>query len=258
MSRREITKAWRLRDSIDESEGMTCYERHHLSMRSMADRYGYPLERIVAAFVALSPNNDYVGNMRSLVSAVIGHKIGLEVHEVSVTTYDKNKEMAFRYLDGERFLTPDRGPKITNFYVNILRPEDKRAVTIDGHMIGLWHGKRVPMKGATVIMSKDRKQYNIIAADFRQAARLREVLPQQLQGILWFTWKRVHGVKAVDQLSLFASPGNQWGIFEDASTVKPFNPKLYSPAGQILHDRYWKVACEGHHNFVVMERRQYE
>lgn len=140
-------------DKIDLHEGKLAYVRYRQVMRSFADYYGFPLARVTSAFVALSPNNDYHGNLRSLASVLEGVRQGYPVEHVTVTTFKACRDRAYRYVTGETcFLKTVKGPKITAFRDNILRPRSSRMVTVDGHMIAAWHGKSLTMKEAARLL----------------------------------------------------------------------------------------------------------
>lgn len=110
-----------------------------------------------------------------------------------------------------------KGPKTTAFYQNILQPSDLYPVTIDGHMYSIWAGKRLRMKEVAT-MGFD---YETVARDFRTVAFRVFVRPNQVQAILWFTWKRIHNVVYKPQLGLFCA-GDQWGLLPDPEYIRPF------------------------------------
>jgi hypothetical protein len=206
-------------DSIDIHEGMVAYQRYHDVMADIADTYRYSLERVVAVFVALSPNSDYKGNLRSTVSVLHGLNLGIEHHNIVVSTYNHCKLRAINYAtDKHLFLGQVKGPKITNFYHNILNPSDTRWVTIDGHMSAIWQGRDLTMKEAII----RRSMYNRIAHDVKTFAFKNFILPNQMQAILWFTRKRTAKVRYNPQGSLFAEHGDLWGTIQKARDIVPY------------------------------------
>jgi hypothetical protein len=206
-----------LADGIDIQEGMAAYERYHKTMRRIAYDWGYDMEQIVGAFCALSPNNDWIGNLRSLVTVLKAHRLGISPDRVVTSTYNACKSRAWKCLGAEHFLDFTRGPKTRNFYTNIYCPEENHSVTIDGHMYGVWLGKRMTMKA----VAEQRFNYNEVAHDFRTAAFHIGIRPNQVQAVCWFTWKRIHKVLFKEQLGLFAS-GDQWGLLQDPELIEPF------------------------------------
>lgn len=216
---------YRLADNTDKTEGCLAYGRYLHMMTEIAAEYQLPLERIVAAFVALSPNNDYVGNLRSLVSVLHGLRHNWPHDLIGVSTYRKCADRAISYLTGEQdFEKTVRGPKIRAFYFNILNPNDPAHVTIDGHMSALWQGRVMTMREAIV----KPRVYSQIADDLKALARQLGYIPNQLQAILWFTRKRVLRIRFNAQLNLFVPNNDQWQTLKSVSEIKPFAPRRIS------------------------------
>ena len=87
-------------------------------------------------------------------------------------------------------------PKISAFYRNITAPDDAHAVTVDTWAARIWIGDcEAP---AVRISSKESAR---IQSDYRAAARLCDVLPQELQAIVWIGAHRM--ARDRGQLSLF-------------------------------------------------------
>lgn len=207
-------------DRIDMEEGMQAYLRYHESLKYYARTYGILMPNVIGAFAALSPNNDYIGNLRSLVTLLQGMCSGARVDHCTVSTYKACRARAWRFLQGEDFLAATKGKKTRNFYLNILNPFDPDPITIDGHMACVWIGKRMTMRDVV----RSRFKYDLVASDFRKAADGLDLLPNQLQAMLWFTWKRINRVLySGDQLDVFADNGsNHWNTLIDPTTIKPF------------------------------------
>lgn len=195
---------WNRRDDADHREGLLAYRRYRQVMAAFADYYEFPLKDVTSAFVALSPNSDYHGNLRSLASVLSGVNEGVPIEDITVSTYKACRNRAVSYVTGRSsFLKTVKGPKIRAFRDNILRPNTSREVTVDGHMVAAWAGKAMTMKEAAHVM-KGPSDYLEIANGIRAIAADNNVAPCQAQAILWLTRKRVFGVKYSAQLELFA------------------------------------------------------
>lgn len=206
-------------DQIDLNEGVVAYERYNAVMRAIADYYHFDLDRVIAAFVSLSPNSSYNVNLRSLVSVLHGINRGLKVEDIIVATYGHCKQRAFAYAKGQKdFMTETKGPKILAFYNNILDPSDTRWVTVDGHMHCVWSNQTMTMREALVT----RKQYREIATDIKRVAFKNYLRPNQMQAILWFTRKRLAQVIYNPQMSLFADSSDVWQSYQQPETIRPF------------------------------------
>ena len=139
---------------------------------------------------------------------------------INVSTYKHCRDRAYAYATGQRvFLKETKGPKIMNFYRNLLDPDDSRFVTIDGHMVAAWRGEELTMKEALVSASG----YRTIAGDVKRLAFENYMLPNQLQAVLWFTRKRLFNVKYDPQGSLFESRDDRWKTLVDVANIKSYN-----------------------------------
>lgn len=218
--------AWMLRqaDDIDWNEGQTAYRKYNQIMTEYADKYGYSLEKTTAAFCALSPNNDYVGNLRSLTSVFEGLANGVDPDDIVISTYNHCKHRAIHYLTGAaEFDSPKRGPKILSFYKNIINPECPEHVTIDGHIAAAFCGDpNLVMKD--VLMT--RGIYRRISAGVNHLANEMNLLPNQLQAIIWFTRKRIYKIKYVPIIDLFAEPDDVWRILIPLDELPPYPIKV--------------------------------
>jgi hypothetical protein len=215
---RNVRDVLKRADSIDRREGLAAYERYHEMMSRLAAEYSYGLRPVVACFVALSPNNDYLGNLRSTVTVLDAHRRGLPISQLPpLSAFNHCARRAYQYLDGVDFLQTAKGLKIRNFYHNILNPTDDYHVTIDGHMLSVWRGQRVRLKAARIAP----RLYEEIAGDFREVARKERLLPCQVQAIAWFVWKRLNRIVFRSQLGLFEQD-DQWRIVYPVEEVRPY------------------------------------
>lgn len=206
-------------DQVDVEEGKLAYVRYRQVMEIFAERFGFPLDRTTAAFVALSPNTDYLSNLRSLVTVLDGLNVGTPDEEIKVSTYNHNRDRAIRYLRGEEaFFVKKRGRKIRSFYHNILFPESSPLVTVDGHMIAIWRDEEITMKQA----SPRGREYDDMEAATRKLAFAHLLRPCEMQAILWFTRKRFLNIKYDGQLGLFEDSTDKWGTLRLARELQPY------------------------------------
>ena len=201
-------------DIIDRQAGMTAAEKYRETMQKLADHYEFTLQQTTAAFVALSPNNDYSKNLRSLVTLMMGMRGSRDVNDLTVSTYNACKVRAWEFLKGADFLQVTKGKKTRAFYLNILG--DPEPVCVDGHMVSAWHGNPQTM----VTVARRGFKYDAVAKDIREAARIHKVLPCQAQGMLWFTWKRINNIVYNGNLDLFRDP---WGLEVMPEDILPYD-----------------------------------
>lgn len=224
-------------DNADITEGRVAYFRYREVCLLLADHYGYSLEEAIAVFAALSPNNDYSGNLRSAATVLKGYKEGVDVNLLRVTTYNACRDRAYSYLSGVSFLDTVDGPKIRNFYANILNPLDPYPVTIDGHAVNVWRNKLSTVKG----VAERGFNYNRVANDYREVAGRIKLLPHQVQAIVWFAWKRIHNIRFAGykhrQLELYRDVTlDLWRTLRSPEDIPPF-PYLETPSYTTLRPR---------------------
>jgi len=94
-----------------------------------------------------------------------------------------------------------KGRKTFNFFMNLLNPCNPNYVTIDGHMVSVWLGRRILLKSKEASLTA--KKYTLIAEDYKTVARELGILPNQLQAVCWMAWKRKHRILYNPQLSLW-------------------------------------------------------
>lgn len=218
-SRKNITRVLDQADRIDINEGRLAYFRYHEVFRNLSAFYGVGFAETVAVFCATSPNNDYLGNLRSAASIIKGFVEGVPVERIRVTTYNHCRDRAFQYLNGTPFLRATTGKKIRSFYLNILNPMDPEPVTIDGHAVNIWRRRRVNLVDAVGGWNYER-----VANDYRRVASDVGLLPNQLQSITWFTWKRIHNIKYPGpQFGLFQDPADFWRTLVRPESIVPFD-----------------------------------
>lgn len=222
-----LEKLLELADVHDREDGMRAYLRYHDLMRDIATHYGEDFRGVVGAFAALSPNNDYVGNLRSLVTLLVAKAKGQgsimreldAMRSVNVSTYRHCRNRAILYLTGTGFLDHAKGLKIRSFYRNIVDPTEWGPVTIDGHMAAAFRDSDGTVKDAKV----NRSQYLEIATAIRFLAAQNELIPHQMQATLWYTRKRVKNVKYDPQLDLLSiGDGAQKTMFK-VGDIRPFD-----------------------------------
>lgn len=216
---RHLRKMYEQADDIDRAEGTLAYRRYHEVIQMFADRYDAPFDRTLAAFVALSPNNDYFGNLRSLASVLHVWQKRHPQEWATVSTYNHCRKRAWRYLIGDaEFLDVVKGPKIRAFYHNIMDPDCPKHVTIDGHMACAYRGVDLPMKEVLIRAG----EYKRMADRVKRLARELGLIPNQLQATIWFARKRTRQIKYEPQLDMFRSPDDVWRTIITPDEARPY------------------------------------
>lgn len=220
MSEVNVKRVLAKADTVDWREGLAAYPNYNQMMQALAAYYGFSLRTVAAVFSALSPNNDYMKNLRSAVTLLKGYREGVPCEDLVTTSYRACKLRAWRVLEGEDFLSFTKGPKTRNFYECIVDPAHQSAITIDGHMVNIFNGERRSM----LEVAWHKFNYEKLAHEYRVIAFSEFLLPSQLQAILWFTWKRINRIVYEGNYQLFTS-GDEWRMRLAPEDIKPYVSK---------------------------------
>jgi hypothetical protein len=202
-----LLKCWEASTEWERSDGLRYYVEQRCRIASQSSCMGFDnLMIAIAAFVALSPNNDEDGNYRDLRTCLRAWQ-ETNLDPSGCSSYPKNVDKAMRLLYGETYPEQElRGRKTLSFYHNTIDPTDPHWVTIDGHMVSTWLGRRVLLRRRTDknIESAEinGRIYKQISDDVRTAAKKVRVIPCQFQSTVWLTWKRLHNIRYKPQLVL--------------------------------------------------------
>ena len=196
-----LTRVFDFADKVDIKIAEEAWHKMHRLTARIAEKHGFSSRVGAAVFSALSPNNDYHGNLRDCDRLLSAARQGLTIDQFKVSTYGNNKRKAWDITHGRDPLDLIVFPKTRNFYMNVNDPLDPHPVTVDGHIYNAWHGKRISLKG--MAQKGNSKLYEEVAQDIRELGRIKGIIPNVVQGILWFSWRRMHKILYNSQLTLW-------------------------------------------------------
>lgn len=199
-----LLNTWHQSTAMERKDGYHYYDIQRQRIEVVASEFGIPLERMVAAFCALSPNNAESTTYRGLrlVCEVLK---GTLPPNTKIPSYGRDSRRAMELLQGAK---PERtlGIKTYAFYLNTIYPDASIYTTIDGHMYGCWRGEYTKMRDAKLT----NRVYQTISHGVIEAARTISYDPNQMvisaprfQSVLWITWKRLNNVLDKPQKKLF-------------------------------------------------------
>jgi hypothetical protein len=183
----------------DIAAGLDSYAKYNRIMCRLAGHCATTTGTASGVFAALSPNNDYHGNLRDAHTLLQAARKNMALSEFSVSTYGQNKRKAWQIAQGADPLKLITARKTRSFFLNIVDPADPVPVTVDGHMLNIWRRRKDKLVGLRAPASL----YDQVAEDTRTVAREFGCLPSQMQGILWLTHRRMHGIKSNCQLEFW-------------------------------------------------------
>lgn len=196
-------------DNSSESERsiyLPAYFRNRDILQGIADIHGVSLEISAGVFSAVSPNNQHMSNLSDTNNLLRAVKSGVPEESISVHTYHANRNKAYRIASGEDPLRVLRGNKTSNFYLNCRFPEDPHPVTVDGHMINVYLNRepiRIQPLNPLDRIHATKSLYHEIANSLREVASQFGLRAHEVQSVIWYTWRRLHGIK-------FSSQAEMW------------------------------------------------
>lgn len=183
----------------DFDSGLDAFPKYNRIMVKLAEHCETTPRVAAAVFSALSPNNDYHGNLRDAYTLLKAAQHGKTLTEFSVSTYGQNKRKAWRIAHGEDPLDLIIAKKTRSFFLNVYDPTDPGPVTVDGHMVNVWRCKRENLAG----LQFPKSLYDVVADGVRALAQEHGLVPCQVQAIVWMTWRRLHGIRSPAQMEFW-------------------------------------------------------
>jgi len=165
--------------------GKQWYLNARIICRKISKQYHVPFIKVCGILSALSVGTSWEQNIKDVKGF-----LGSEFYKC--TTYGANVRKAESILNLDKPKIKDilkvlNGEKITRFFLNVYSSRFQE-VTIDRHMISLWHGS---FDHNFIPTSKRLKR---IRDTFTRIAELHDLRPYQLQAITWLVWKRINNI----------------------------------------------------------------
>jgi hypothetical protein len=187
-----ILNIYQLANRQENTEGLVWYEIANRFARTIARKHDISLVQTAAIIAALSPATHWAQNIIDTESLILLDE------DASVTTYNRNKYKALKFLYGQ--LEPVdhyignakyNWTKTASFFTNILNPTIAGKVTIDRHALRIAHGYELTADDA-IYYGNTPKKYDATARAFITVAKNTGLLPHQLQAITWLAYRRLY------------------------------------------------------------------
>lgn len=177
-------------------EGLAWYTESYRWCETIAAGYGIELEKVAGVVAALSPGLQWSLNQKQAEEVIRYYVAGAtlaDIEALTVGVYGRpNRRKCYRILRSDgKFETilamfGKRGPKTRAFYHNIARPWFNGPVCVDRHA-----------KCAAYNVTDDRDrfgsvkehEYAELERTYQNAASKVDVLPHELQAIVWVVWR---------------------------------------------------------------------
>ena len=180
MVRGNMQKVYSQSTEEDLMYGKGWYERANLFCLALSEQYKVSEMKVAGVLSALSPQKEW-GQNKALTEEFLRTNGRISRH----TSMQTNKaRKILHYAKNERDVEVCLGGlKTINFFNNVFKPSDRDYVTIDRHHIYLSIGWDA--------QSCTPKQYEFLKENTIIFANQLDIVPNELQSILWVCWKRL-------------------------------------------------------------------
>jgi hypothetical protein len=182
--------------SLEENrDGLDWYAEANYYSKELAARFNISVQQAVGLIAAFSPQAGWVENKRYAVSFLYAPNSRVR----SQVQTDKAKLILNLTGEGDIYNALSiRGMayKTKAFFKNILNPDIDSDVTIDRHAIAscIQYPDNVsPLDKRYGNLTKD--QYDFFQSCYIKAAKQLDILPHQLQAIVWLTYRRLRSLQ---------------------------------------------------------------
>jgi hypothetical protein len=170
---------------IEKSMGLYWYSDQHGYLKDMALHFDVPLKVVCGITAVLSPGVSWQANV-NMTYHILKFK-GKVPASVKMPGYRANVKKALRIYKSKRVFPSLSGPKVTQFYLNLLNPFNDGAVTIDTFMLACYHN--IPDRKEVGKYSNE-KSIEFLKTEVRSLAVKYDLLPLQFQAIVWLAYHR--------------------------------------------------------------------
>jgi len=167
--------------------GFHWYQDQHNYLRDMAGYFDVRLNVVCGVTAALSPMIAWKENL-NMTYHVLKFK-GRVPSNIKMPGLKGNIRKAIKIYRNKKVFPYLNGPKVTQFYQNLLNPFDSESVTIDTFMIACYY--QVDKYGVKKYSTE--KWIEFLKGEIKTLSDKYNLLPLQFQAIVWLAYHRVVG-----------------------------------------------------------------
>lgn len=170
---------------IEKTMGFHWYQDQHTYLKDMSEHFNIPLNVVCGITAVLSPMVSWQQNI-NMTYHILKFK-GKMPGNIKMPGFRGNIRKAIKIYRTKKIFPSLRGPKVTQFYLNLLNPFDDSSITVDTFMLSCYYG----------ITDKDNlhkycteKYINPVKAELKILADKYSLLPLQMQATIWISYHR--------------------------------------------------------------------
>jgi hypothetical protein len=171
---------------IEKNMGLHWYADQHNYLRDMGGHFDIPLDVVCGITAALSPLISWQLNV-NLTYHILRFK-GKLPSNIKTSCFPLNLKKAIKIYKSKKIYPSLRGPKVIQFYLNLLNPFDDNSITIDTFMIACYYD--IKNRDDTRKYSTE-KEIEFLKSEIKKLSEKYNLLPLQFQAIVWLTYHRI-------------------------------------------------------------------
>lgn len=185
----EFERTFLMANDQERAMGFHWYLDAHNYLKAMAAKFNKPLSMVCAMVAVTSPLLAWSVNV-NLAYNLLKNK-GKFVSRGKAPCFRRNLNKAQAIYKTKKVFPSLRGPKVEQFYQNLLEPLSDEAITIDSFMIACWIGNGTKPKDRTIKHYSSENGIEILKNEIRVLAVKYDLLPLQFQAIVWIVFHRL-------------------------------------------------------------------
>ena len=180
-------------NQFERSAGFYWYNDSHNYLKDMAVHFGVSLEVVCGIVAVTSPGLAW--NQNTLLAYNI-LKFRGKLLNIKVLGYRRNFQKAITIYRTKKVFPYLRGPKVVQFYFNLLDPFNDKVITIDRFMLSCYYNE-LNIDNLKKYMSP--KHIENLKVEIQKLSVQYDLLPCQFQAIVWLAYHRI--VKSMNSYS---------------------------------------------------------
>lgn len=190
-----ILRFYELATMNEVNEGLDWYNEANKYSKELAARFNMSISQVVGIIAAFSPQTGWQENKRFALTYLINPKNRVK----SLAQTIKANKIARLKSESDIYhaLSVNNAAwKTKAFFLNILNPDIATDVTIDRHAIACCIQQTNKVEALNDRYAQlTKKQYDFFQIAYVEAAKQLDILPHQLQAIVWTVYRRLRSLR---------------------------------------------------------------
>jgi len=181
----QFEKTYLESNQFERNAGFHWYNDGHNYLKDMSIHFNIPLKIVCGIIAVTSPSLSWSQNTILTYNIL---KFKGKLSHIKTPCYKANLYKALNIYKTKRVFPHLRGPKVVQFYLNLLNPFDDSCITIDRFMISCYYNE-LNIDHLKRFMTP--KHIETLKVEVKKLSIQYDLLPCQFQAIVWLTYHRI-------------------------------------------------------------------